>query len=265
MTTLKEGMNGTEVKNLQQKLNELGFNPGAIDGDFGSGTEAALINFQKSKGLLADGIAGQNTLDALGLDIKVEVPDSTSNVTVAIVCKMFPSAPIDNIKKYLPYILNALADEGLNDKRFILMALATIRAETEGFVPISEYISRYNTSPGGKPYDLYDNRKDIGNQGAPDGASFKGRGFIQLTGRANYQKYGNAIGLGNKLIENPDLANDPEIAAKLLTKFLKDKEMKIKEALLDDDLKSARRLVNGGSHGLDRFTNAFETGNTLIA
>jgi putative chitinase len=264
MTTLKEGMKGQDVELLQQRLKDLGFNPGNIDGDFGRGTEAAVINFQRSKGLIADGIVGPITLGALGLQFTDEVPDTASTVTVSIVSKILPSAPIGNIKKYLPYILKALTDAGLNDKKFILMALATIRAETESFAPISEFISRYNTSPNGKPFDLYDNRSDLGNQGPQDGANFKGRGFIQLTGRANYEKYGIAIGLENKLVDNPELANDPEIASKLLVKFLKDKEIQIKEALNENDFKTARRLVNGGSHGLDRFTDSFNTGNALL-
>lgn len=47
--------------------------------------------------------------------------------------------------------------------------------------------------------------------------------------------------------------------------FLKDKERRIKEILLDDDFKLARRLVNGGSHGLTEFTDAYNIGDDLIA
>jgi peptidoglycan L-alanyl-D-glutamate endopeptidase CwlK len=147
----------------------------------------------------------------------------------------------------------------------VLMALGTIRAETGRFEPISEGISKFNTSPGGRPFDLYDNRADLGNRGAPDGAAFKGRGFIQLTGRANYQKFSAKLGLGDDLINNPDLANDPDIAAKLLAAFLKDKEDRIRQALSADDLKTARKLVNGGSHGLQDFTDAFQKGESLFA
>src|SRR5690242_8502037 len=146
----------------------------------------------------------------------------------------------------------------------VLMALATIRAETESFEPISEMQSRFNTSPAGNPFDLYDNRKDLGNTGPPDGERFRGRGFIQLTGRANYQFHGAAIGLGNQLIDNPDLANDPQIAARLLTSFLKSHEVAIKQALLDADLRRARQLVNGGSAGLDRFADGYQIGDRLI-
>jgi putative chitinase len=61
MTILKEGSSGPKVKSLQRKLKELRFNPGLIDGDFGPATKAALLAFQKSEGLLADGIAGPQT------------------------------------------------------------------------------------------------------------------------------------------------------------------------------------------------------------
>ncbi|MDF0667352.1 MAG: hypothetical protein P0119_14930 [Nitrospira sp.] len=58
----------------------------------------------------------------------------------------------------------------------VLVALAIIRAETESFEPIAEGRSRYNTSPNGHPFDLYDYRKDLGNQGPPDGEQYRGRG-----------------------------------------------------------------------------------------
>jgi peptidoglycan L-alanyl-D-glutamate endopeptidase CwlK len=177
---------------------------------------------------------------------------------------MFPYAPVDNIKKNLPFILKALEDQKLGDKKMVLMALATIRAETGRFLPIDEGKSKFNSSPGGHPFDLYDFRTDLGNKAIGDGDKFKGRGFIQLTGKSNYTKYSKLLGLGTELVKNPDLANDTEIAAKILANFLKDKERKIKEALLDNDLKVARRLVNGGSHGLADFIDAFNIGNNLI-
>ena len=259
------GSKGTGVKTLQKKLKDLGFNPGAIDGDFGPAVQAALIAFQKSKGLLADGIAGPRTFAAMGLTKSSKLPSVVNKVTPTIVSKMFPYAPVDNIKKYLPAVLKALEDEDLGDKNMVLMALATIRAETGRFQPIDEGKSKYNTSPGGHPFDLYDNRADLGNRGKGDGDKFKGRGFIQLTGRSNYTKFSKKLGLGTQLVKNPDRANDPDIAAKILALFLKDKEARIKEALLENDLRRARRLVNGGSHGLADFTDAFNIGNSLIA
>ena len=283
MPTLKQGSKGPDVTNLQQKLKDLGFDPKGVDGNFGPGTKAAVIAFQKSKGLQTDGIAGPNTLAALQSASSGAAAGggagsaatnagggagagsgATGGMTVAIASKMFPGTPVSNIEQNLPFVLQALNNAGLGDKDMILMALATIRAETGNFTPLSEFKSKFNTAPGGHPFGLYDNRKDLGNQGPPDGDSFKGRGYIQLTGRSNYQVHGAAIGLGNQLIDNPGLANQPDIAAKLLASFLKSKAPQIRNALAKGDLKTARRLVNGGSHGLDEFTKAFNTGKALL-
>ena len=278
MPTLKQGSSGPDVINLQKRLKDLGFDPGEPDGRFGPATTAAVIAFQQSQGLSADGIVGPNTAAALqpnsggddssggatNSDATGTAEASLPNVNGSAVSKMFPGVPVKNIEQNLPFVLQALADVGLGDTDMILMALATIRAETGIFMPISEFKSKFNTSPLGHPFDLYDNRKDLGNQGAPDGASFKGRGYIQLTGRTNYQVHGSAIGLGNQLVEDPELANQADIAGKLLASFLKSHEPQIRSALAKGDLKTARRLVNGGSHGLDVFTQAFNIGKSLI-
>jgi peptidoglycan L-alanyl-D-glutamate endopeptidase CwlK len=262
MPSLQEGSKSDDVKRLQEALKSRGFNPGAIDGDFGPATTAAVLAFQKSEGLLADGIAGPRTQRALGLVNDDSLPSVIPAVTVRIVSQMFPFTPLDHIKINLPFLCSGLVGQNLVDKPMVLVALATIRAETESFEPISEGKSKFNTSPGGHPFDLYDNRQDLGNRGNGDGALFKGRGYIQLTGRANYQKYGAL--LGKDLINNPDLACDSTIAGQLLATFLKDKERQLKEALVERDLRTARRLVNGGSHGLDRFTDAFDRGDKLL-
>ena len=186
------------------------------------------------------------------------------SVTVEIVAGMFPVTPVANIRAHLPAVLNALVAPQLVTKQMILTALATIRAEAESFVPVSEGVSKFNTSPGGQPFDLYDHHPGLGNLGPPDGERFRGRGFVQLTGRANYLQHGRAIGLAEQLVANPELANDPDIAARLLASFLKSREKPILAALAKDDLPAARRLVNGGSAGIVRFTDAYRRGQALI-
>jgi peptidoglycan L-alanyl-D-glutamate endopeptidase CwlK len=279
MPTLKRDSTGPDVTKLQQRLKDLGFDPNGIDVTFGPGTEAAVRAFQQANGLEVDGKVGPDTRTALHLDGTAETDDAGSagaggtpsaspipNVTVAIVSRMFPGTRVSNIETHLPIVLQALVDAGLGDKDMVLMALGTIRAETAGFVPISEGISHFNTDPGSHPFNRYDNRAaDLGNQGRPDGASFKGRGFVQLTGRVNYRDHGAAIGLGNQLIDNPELANQPGVAAKLLASFLKSKEQRIRNALAAGELKTARKLVNGGSHGFEEFQAAFNIGKGLIS
>ena len=59
--TLKKGAKGNITKLVQEKLVSLGYNTNGVDGIFGTGTEKAVISFQKSNGLVADGIVGKNT------------------------------------------------------------------------------------------------------------------------------------------------------------------------------------------------------------
>src|SRR5437879_3851521 len=78
MSVLKQGSSGPDVTELQQKLKDLGFDPNGVDGNFGPGTKAAVIAFQQSKGLQADGIAGPASLAALGLGNGQANADTTS-------------------------------------------------------------------------------------------------------------------------------------------------------------------------------------------
>ena len=185
-------------------------------------------------------------------------------VSVEIVAQMFPVTKVANIRANLPAVLNALTEAQLTAKELILTALATIRAEAESFEPVSEGVSPFNTSPGGDPFDLYDHRQCLGNLSPHDGQRFRGRGFVQITGRANYLQHGRAIGLADQLVANPELANDTDIAARLLASFLKSREKQIMAALAKNDLTAARKLVNGGSNGLARFTDAYQRGYALI-
>lgn len=63
----QQGSRGSEVRQIQTKLRQLGYYKGSIDGIFGSDTKKAVISFQKSCGITADGVAGPKTLLYLGL------------------------------------------------------------------------------------------------------------------------------------------------------------------------------------------------------
>ena len=67
--TLKQGHSGAPVTALQNRLNQLGFNAGAADGQFGPKTTAAVKAFQRAKGLEADGVAGPKTWNQLGIKV----------------------------------------------------------------------------------------------------------------------------------------------------------------------------------------------------
>ena len=70
---------------------------------------------------------------------------SITTPTPEQVHQLFPVTPLANISANLPYVLAALAAAKLTDKSMLLMALATIRAETEPFLPVTEGESRFNT------------------------------------------------------------------------------------------------------------------------
>ncbi len=65
---LKQGSQGQAVKDVQQKLKQWGYYNGSVDGIFGAATKKAVIYFQQKNGLSADGVVGDNTLKALGLN-----------------------------------------------------------------------------------------------------------------------------------------------------------------------------------------------------
>lgn len=262
LPVLRRGAQGPEVKLLQERLAGAGFRPGMLDGRFGPATEAALLAFQRSHDLLPDGVVGPATWRVLEEDGGDPASDRSSMITPELVAEMFPLTPLGAIRRHLPSVLAGLRQYRLVDKPMLLMALATIRAEAEGFTPVAEHVSRFNTSPEGHPFDLYDHRRDLGNHGPPDGARYRGRGFVQLTGAANYRHYGRQLKL--PLAREPDLALEPRTAGLLLGAFLAERRRAIKLALIDDDLAGARRLINGGRHGLNRFTEAWRVGDRLL-
>ncbi|MCL6606734.1 MAG: peptidoglycan-binding protein [Geminicoccaceae bacterium] len=262
---LRRGSTGHEVTRLQELLAAAGFPPGPIDGRFGAATEAALVAFQRAHELLADGVCGPVTWAMLIEGRPGKPVPVLARVDVEFTAQLFPFTALDPIARNLPHVKAGLAAAGLVDKPMVLVALATIRAESEGFEPVDEAISRFNTSPGGRPFDLYDHRADLGNEGPPDGERFKGRGFVQLTGRANYERTSRRLGLGDRLLREPELANEPATAGAILASFLAERQLAIKEALLEGDLRRARRLVNGGLHGFERFRDAYRRGERLVA
>ncbi|MBR2385351.1 MAG: spore cortex-lytic enzyme [Clostridia bacterium] len=77
--TLKQGSRGETVKKIQQKLKRWGYYSGAVDGIFGSQTRKAVVLFQKRNGLVADGIVGKRTFQALGISTSSNSSSSSTS------------------------------------------------------------------------------------------------------------------------------------------------------------------------------------------
>ncbi|QQC63806.1 glycoside hydrolase family 19 protein [Paraburkholderia ginsengisoli] len=98
-------------------------------------------------------------------------------------------------------------------------------------------------------------KKNLGNTEAGDGAKFKGRGFVQITGRNNYAAAAKATGLD--LIAHPELAADPANAAKIAVWFQRSRKGLV-EASQNGDVLAATKKINGGTIGLDDRSRLFK-------
>lgn len=266
MAVLRLGSRGLDVRALQQGLRAKGHVVGDADGDFGPSTDAAVKAFQRAIGLKPDGWAGEMTHEGLFPTPWPPRAGRLARFTPFLVGRMFPGTRLYNIVVNLPLVLDGLEASGLTDQAMGLMALATIRAESAGFLPIDEAASKFNTDPEAAPFNRYEPGtsagRRLGNGAAGDGARFKGRGFVQLTGRENYLTIGERIGVD--LIAEPEKANDPRIAGRVLAQFLKKAETRIRAALARRDFASARKAVNGGKHGLADFEACYRAGEALL-
>ncbi len=151
--------------------------------------------------------------------------------------------PAANVERYWPALQAACIENGLTDTASVIAVLATVGTEVASFEPINEF--------GGPSYfsKMYDGRADLGNTHPGDGVRYHGRGFIQLTGRANYRGYEQKLGV--PLEEKPELALDPAVAARVLGRYFKDRG--IAGDARKGDWEAVRRKVNGGLNGWNRF------------
>jgi len=115
--------------------------------------------------------------------------------------------------------------------------LAQTCHESAGFATTVEYASG----------EAYEGRADLGNTQPGDGVRYKGRGLIQLTGRANYAAYGKILGLD--LVGHPELAADPPTSLVVACEYWKQRGL---NAFADqDDIETITRRINGGLNGID--------------
>jgi len=146
------------------------------------------------------------------------------------------------VATYWPALRQALIEHEITEAAGMIAAIATIRVEAPTFEPIHEY--------GGPAYwAQYEGRRDLGNTEPGDGVQYHGRGFIQLTGRANYQWYGQMLDL--PLPDQPDLALEPSVAARIFARYFSTRGVHLSAQA--GDWVEVRRKVNGGTNGLDQF------------
>ena len=162
-----------------------------------------------------------------------------------------PLTPIVTSKKSTPggqygesSLLAAMSRAGIVDPTERAMFLAQMAHESGNFRYDEEIASG----------QAYEGRSDLGNTQPGDGVRYKGRGYIQLTGRANYRDYGNRLGVD--LENNPDLAKDPNIAADIAIAYWQQRVDR--NAARAGDVRTVTRNINGGLNGLADRQNKFD-------
>lgn len=148
------------------------------------------------------------------------------------------------INKYLPYINRHLPNYFISTPIRVAHFLAQVLHESGGFRYQKELAS-------GKAYDTGRLAINLGNtpEADGDGQLYKGRGLIQLTGRANYKAFQDWLGGLPKVYDKPELIEQPNLAV-LAAVFYWDSRSLNKLADMDD-IKQITKRVNGGYNGLD--------------
>lgn len=136
-----------------------------------------------------------------------------------------------------PVLASTLDEYGIDTRLRIAHFLGQCCHEAAGFRTTEEFASG----------ELYEGRSDLGNTRKGDGRRYKGRGLIQLTGRANYRDVGNALGLD--LEANPLLAEEPRLSLRIACEYWK--RRKINPDCDRDDIITVTRKINGGLNGLE--------------
>jgi len=156
---------------------------------------------------------------------------------------MILHAPPANVEGHWPLIVDALAALKILDPAVEVAAIASIGSAGYLFAPEKEV--------GSEAYfrRMYEFKRSLGNHEPGDGARYCGRGFVPLVGRAEYARFGKLIGLD--LVEQPDLAMDASVAARILAYDFMLKG--VPKAAAEEDWVKVRKLVHGDLSGWKRF------------
>jgi putative chitinase len=260
---LKLGSEGEDVKKLQEKL--------GVDaiGKFGPKTDAAVKAWQAANGLTADGIVGDGTW--------AKMFGGAAPVAAA------PAAPVANsgnlklanLKGHIPDAVIAMIPDtaakfGINTPLRLAHFLAQCGHESGGFratqenlnysakglngifrkyFPTEAAAAAYARQPAKIASKVYANRMGNGSEASGEGYKFRGRGYIQLTGKENYTAFGKSI--GEDILSNPDVVSSKYALLSAAWFFSKNGLHKMADSGASDAVVTQiTKRVNGGTIGL---------------
>lgn len=285
MSTLRRGDEGPLVTKLQEKL--------GVDaiGKFGPKTEAALKTWQAANGLQADGIAGPFTLSKLGIESLPERP-SNDLVTVPVATPSSVNTSgfkLDKLKGHVPdaviaQIPDTAARFNITTPLRLAHFLSQCGHESGGWKAVRENLNysakglqgifkkyfpnatlaaAYERQPEKIANRVYASRMGNGAEASGDGYKFRGRGYIQLTGKDNYKKFDATV--PEDILSNPDLVATKYPLASAAFFFNSNGLWKIcDQGATPTVVTAVTKRVNGGTIGLaDRSKHFSEYYNLL--
>lgn len=208
----------------------------SIDGRIGNKTITTIKTFQKYIVGLA---SADGRVDPNGKTLKTLKQQLTKGLSEDALLAIMANGNTQTIKNYLNIFNGLYRKYDINTPLRQAHFLAQVGHESASFLYTEEIAS------GSK----YEGRKDLGNTQKGDGVRFKGRGLIQLTGRANYEKYGKYSGLDLLTKGNEKcISTNATYAMEVSMWFWKNK--KLNRHADSDNLNAITRRVNGGYNGL---------------
>lgn len=264
---LKIESKGNLVKLLQEKLGV------TADGAFGPGTEKALKEWQTKNGLIADGVAGPITLSKMGIEIPIVKKEDLK---------------LDKLKGQIPETviseITMIADKfGIITNLRLCHFLAQCSTESGNFKAVSENLNyskdgllrifpkyflgtlaeSYAHQPEKIASRVYGSRLGNGDETTKEGWKFRGRGFLQVTGKQNYQILGDFLNVD--LVSNPDLVATTYPLSSAAHFFYKNNLWPIcDEGLSEEVVTRVSRRVNGGDNGLQHRKHEFKRFEKLL-
>jgi putative chitinase len=280
---LKVGSKGEDVKKLQSFLG-LG-----ADGSFGPGTEKAVKNWQSANGLTPDGLVGDGTWAKM-----FSAGAASPKPAAAPVVSMAPIPPssfkLEKLKGHIPdaviaQIPDTAAKFNITTPLRLAHFLSQCGHESGGFKAVNENLNysakglmgtfkkyfptedlakKYERKPELIASKVYANRMLNGDEASRDGFKFRGRGYIQLTGRDNYTRFSKFI--GEDCVANSDLVATKYPLASAAFFFDSNKLWSICDKGADEATVTAvTKRVNGGTIGLADRLKHFKEYYSLLA
>ena len=260
---LKLGSEGEDVKKLQVKLGIEAI------GKFGPKTDAAVKAWQSAHGLTADGIVGDGTWGKLFGTSTPAAPAAAAPIANS------GNLKLSNLKGHIPDAVIAMIPDtaakfAINTPLRLAHFLAQCGHESGGFratqenlnysakglmgifkkyFPTSALAAQYERKPEKIAARVYGGRMGNGAEATKEGYKFRGRGYIQLTGKENYTAFGKSI--GEDILSNPDVVSSKYALLSAAWFFSKNGLHKMADSGASDAVVTQiTKRVNGGTIGL---------------